>query len=307
MRALLLAAAIATAQTPTLPDARTEFPVVDAYGSRVVWSDYDGAIGAWRLAERSGGTIRGVPVAPRSSPFDVDLGPDGHGGTLAVYSRRGRLFAYSFRTGREHALGVRGRWPTVWSSRIAFVHGARPYWRRRTGSGAAHRLPVPRVKGRATVAELDMRGRAVVYTWRAVGRFDTYSFIVRATTGGSLRLLSRGAWFAGGGADALKSVSQPALGARGVDWLYRDVGHADQRAAFLRRRGARVQASAQSTAVAFAHTGATAYWIDAGPRGESQPGGAFPLMRDRAVAYGAARRSYLQIPRCGLGRPCRPL
>jgi hypothetical protein len=38
MRALLVAATIATLHTPTLPNDRTEFPVIDAHRARVVWS-----------------------------------------------------------------------------------------------------------------------------------------------------------------------------------------------------------------------------------------------------------------------------
>jgi hypothetical protein len=296
MRAFLVAATIATVHTPTLPADRTEFPVIDASGARVVWSDY--RAGAWHLMERSGA----LGVAGRARPFDVDLGPDGHGGTLAVYSRRGRLYEYSFRTARERPLGLRGRWPAVWGSRIAYVRGGRPYWR---AHGHSHRLRVPRVRGRSIVSELDMRGRAVVYTWQAVGRFDTWSFIDRATTGGSLRAVSRGAYVAGGDASSVKSVGQAALGADGADWLYRDDGHADLRAAFLRAHGTR--ASGRSTAVAFAHAGRTAYWIDAGPRAEAQPGGAFPLHADEAITYRPAPRSYLRLPRCGVRRICRPL
>jgi hypothetical protein len=315
MRSVLLAAAIASVHTPTLPDGRTEFPVIDAYGPRVVWSDYDAAAGAWRLTERSGGATRAVPVAPRRTPFDVDLGPDGHGGTLAVYSRGGRLFAYSFRIGRETALGAGGAWPAVWGSRIAFVRGGTRLYRRSRARGAhSHRLPAPRVwrRGRSFIDGLDMRGRTIVFAWRAVGRFDTFSFIYRATTGGSLRAVARGAYVAGGAADSVRSVGWPALGGRGVDWLYQDMGHAAYRAAFLRRRGGRgVQASASSRAVAFAHAGATAYWIDAGPNGgsdgASQPGGTFPLMAGDAVAFGPVRRSYLRIRRCGVRHACRPL
>jgi hypothetical protein len=63
MRALLVAAAIASVHTPSYPNDSTAFPVIDAYGGRVVWSDYDAAIGAWRLMERSGGATRAVPAA----------------------------------------------------------------------------------------------------------------------------------------------------------------------------------------------------------------------------------------------------
>ena len=296
MRGFLVAATIATIHTPSLPGEQTEFPVIDARGARVVWSDY--RAGAWHLMDRSGA----VAVAPRARPFDVDLGPDGHGGTVAVYSRHGRLYQYSFRTGRETALGVRGRWPAVWGSRIAFVRGGRLYWR---AHGRSHRLPVPRVRGRSLISELDMRDRTVVFTWHAVGQFDTYSFIYRATTGGSLQALSRGAYFAGGDASSLKSIGQPALGPAGVDWLYEDAEHTDYRAAFMRAHGTRT--STRSTAVAFAHAGRTAYWIDAGARGQAQPGGAFPLLADDTLTYRSTPRSYLQIRRCGIRRPCRPL
>ncbi len=36
---------------------------------------------------RAGGVVQALPVAPRATPFDVDLGPDRHGGLVAVYSR----------------------------------------------------------------------------------------------------------------------------------------------------------------------------------------------------------------------------
>jgi hypothetical protein len=170
---------LAEVHAPTRGAGTTAFPVIDGFRGRVVWSDYDASAGAWRLMEHAGGVTRAVPVAPRSSPFDVDLGPDGRGGTVAVYSRCRRpipfdrptpvlqrrahacdLHAFSFTTRRESAIRAANSradewWPTVWGSRIAFVRayanrrdrfGRRIpylYWRSSIGSGPSHRLRRP--------------------------------------------------------------------------------------------------------------------------------------------------------------------
>src|SRR4051812_44444497 len=63
---------------------------VSAYSGRVAWSEPRGPEDRRRyvLVERVGGHDRLLPVPARASrPFDVDLGPDGHGGVAAVYSR----------------------------------------------------------------------------------------------------------------------------------------------------------------------------------------------------------------------------
>jgi hypothetical protein len=176
---LLVLAAPAAAEVRTVaqvqtPDrgGRTAFPVIDAYAGRVVWSDYDAAVDAWRLMEHSRGVTRAVPVPARPTPFDVDLGPDGHGGTVAVYSRCRRsipgdlpaprlgsrrrgcdLYRYSFATGREapvrraNSATADETWPAVWGARIAFVRtyagrrGRFLYWR--SGSGPSRRLRRP--------------------------------------------------------------------------------------------------------------------------------------------------------------------
>ena len=185
--ALLVLASPAAAEVRTVaevhtPDrgGRTAFPVIDAFGGDVAWSDYDAGIDAWRLMANVGGVTRALPVAPRRTPFDVDLGPDGRGGTIAVYSRCARglnldlptpqhrraarhgcdLHAFSFTSGRETAVaGANSRadeyWPSVWGGRIAFVRAypgrrdpdrtATPYLyvRSREGSGRSRRLRRP--------------------------------------------------------------------------------------------------------------------------------------------------------------------
>ena len=63
---------------------------VSAHAGRIVWSDYDPAQRAYFLAQRVNGVTSRVPVRPRCVPFDVDLGPDVNGETVAAYSRCAR-------------------------------------------------------------------------------------------------------------------------------------------------------------------------------------------------------------------------
>ncbi len=203
--ALLALAAPAAAEVRTLAevhtpdrDGFTAFPVIDAFEGRVVWSDYDAAIDAWRLTEHVGGVTRALPVEPRETPFDVDLGPDDRGGTLAVYSRCSRglvrdmptpqesrrrvrngcdLYAYSFTTGAETPIARANStadeyWPAVWRSRVAFVRAypnrrqrygtALPYLYLRALAGDRHsrrlRTPAPVI----TVRESGPEGRRYV-------------------------------------------------------------------------------------------------------------------------------------------------
>jgi hypothetical protein len=268
---LLVLAAPAAAEGRTVaevrtPDrgGRTAFPVIDAFAGRVVWSDYDATVDAWRLMEHVGGVTRPVPVLPRATPFDVDLGPDGSRGTFAVYSRCTRsipgdlpapplgsrlrgcdLYRYSFASGREVKLaGVSTRadetWPAVWRSRLAFVRAGNrsrsPRVYRRSGRV---RLPSPVIEVRESGPEgtnvervrlpyavdgLDLRGRTLAYAWRRVDDFDTVSFIYLATAGGALRPAARGATFGGGAAVSSRSLHVPALGPAGVDWLFVNTG-----------------------------------------------------------------------------------
>jgi len=149
------AAADATLATATRPTP------IGAHAGRVVWSAYDASRGYYVLRTVTAGTpAQDVPVPPRSVPFDVDLGPDAQGETVAVYSRCHRdppprrpqvgnaltqmpewsaargcnLHQFNFTTGREtriagaNAPNASQFLPTIWKTRVAF---ARVYERRR--------------------------------------------------------------------------------------------------------------------------------------------------------------------------------
>jgi len=137
---------------------------VSAHGGRLAWSSFDPGRRAYVLMTRVGDVTSEVPVRPRSVPFDVDLGPDTNGNTIAAYSRcrrepprrdpaignvftqlpdwaRGRgcdLYEFDFGTGRESRIaGASSRagsefLPSVWGRRVAF---ARVYEHRRGRAG----------------------------------------------------------------------------------------------------------------------------------------------------------------------------
>jgi hypothetical protein len=137
---------------------------VSAFAGRVAWSAFDPAKGTYRLMTETGGAVTAVPVPPRRAPFDVDLGPDRSGNTIAAYSRcrrepprrnpaignaiaqmpdwsRGRgcdLYRFDFATGHERKIasassaGASEFLPSIWKTRIAF---ARVYERRRGRAG----------------------------------------------------------------------------------------------------------------------------------------------------------------------------
>jgi len=59
---------------------------LSAYGGWVVFSAPTGT-GTWTLKAWRDGVVVDVPIRPRMSPFDVDVGPDASGQPTAVYSR----------------------------------------------------------------------------------------------------------------------------------------------------------------------------------------------------------------------------
>ena len=330
--ALFALASPARAEVRTLAEVHTPAPerppTLDAFDGRVVWSDYDPAIRKWRLMQHAGGVTRGLPVEPRRSPFDVDLGPDGRGGVVAVYSRCARglrfhyptpqnqrgarhdcdVYSFSFATDRETAVArVNTRadeyWPSVWGDRIAFVRGypgrldpdrtARPYLylgdRRLRRPSPVITIRHSGPEGRtiehrrlsAMIEDLDLRGRTVAYAWRRIDDSDTVSYIYTATAGGKLRPAARGATSGGGASIHVRSVGEPSLSAGRVDWLFTNDGEPEDFGAFARHGSGPVQASGRTGAVAFAHDGGVAYYVEDGA-----------LKADDAVAYRRMPRSW---------------
>ena len=78
---ILAAAPVARADT-VIGTVAAPTPV-SAYGGRLAWSSFDPATKRYALLTQFGGTTTPVPVATRGVPFDVDLGPDQNGDTVA--------------------------------------------------------------------------------------------------------------------------------------------------------------------------------------------------------------------------------
>jgi hypothetical protein len=143
---------------------------VSAHGRVVAWSERAPAQGssasAYHLTALVDGEVRRLAVAPRPVPFDVDLGPDREGRTVAVYSRCARepelpatgrslsgpyppytrgqgcdLYRFDFATATERKLAgastdqASEALPSIWRDEIAF---ARVYEQR---SGLRGRVP----------------------------------------------------------------------------------------------------------------------------------------------------------------------
>jgi hypothetical protein len=173
LAATLLAPAAARAETGDIVKLDRNTPIA-AYGGRLLWSTYDAATKSYLLTTRADGITAPVPVAPRSVPFDADLGPDAQGHVVAVYSRctreitpsgsfapslynRGRgcdLYEYDFAGGHETRLATADApdasefWPTIWKGTLAFgrAYDRKPdypdiYTRPVTGSARSTRQP----------------------------------------------------------------------------------------------------------------------------------------------------------------------
>jgi hypothetical protein len=195
---------------------------VSAFRGRVVWSEPSGDISNRRyvLMLRYHGRTSRLPVRPRRQrAFDVDLGPDGHGGIVAVYSRCRResalppracdIYRYDFtrraerRVTRVSTAGASEQLPSIWGHRLAFLRG--------TDLSRAALLVVDLDSGSTTHIDggtppqargvignaptsssygpvaLDLRGARLAFTWEAATRRCP---VPGSTTGGQTELLS---------------------------------------------------------------------------------------------------------------------
>ncbi|MCP9489450.1 MAG: hypothetical protein MSC31_06195 [Solirubrobacteraceae bacterium MAG38_C4-C5] len=142
---------------------------IDAHGDVVIWSERQeesgSQSGSYHLTAMTQDGVGRLPVAPRSVPFDVDLGPDEGGRLMAVYSRCERepstddpgfvyampypaytrgdgcdIYRFDFATERERKVAGASTdqasevLPSIWGDSIAF---ARVYER----SGERGRVP----------------------------------------------------------------------------------------------------------------------------------------------------------------------
>lgn len=174
MRRLLLPSLAAIAAlAPAAPARADDFIAsitrdtpIAAYGGALAWSDYDAATNMYRLQVAGSGL--GGPAAPirgERRPFDVSLGPDERGRTVALYTRCTRdngtkgcdVYRYDVRRRREVRVGsVSSRrfdeaWPVQWRRNLAFV-------RRRTKGASRQDCDLPyvrRLSSRASSRRLD--------------------------------------------------------------------------------------------------------------------------------------------------------
>jgi hypothetical protein len=124
LAAALLALVPATAAADTDLGVVTHDTPVATFGGRAVWSAYDASDQRFHLMTWTAqGGVQAVPVDPAPTAFDADLGPGAVGAVLAVYSRSGRIHTYDFASGLERRLPVRGRRPSIFRARVAFVRG----------------------------------------------------------------------------------------------------------------------------------------------------------------------------------------
>ena len=208
-RAIRLAAPLAlaaatlsatAAHADTILSSEPTPPKISAAGGAAAWSTYDPAAGVWFLVTRQAGVVERAATAPRSVPFDVDLGRDASGRLVASYSRCDRdpdiaaplgrgcdLYAYDLASRDERLLrgpssdGASEYMPSMAAGRIAFgrVHERRrgpagvrtSVYVRSLGRGPARRLPGGTLNDddRTGLTGLDLGARRLALAWRTAG------------------------------------------------------------------------------------------------------------------------------------------
>jgi hypothetical protein len=200
-----LALAAATLSAPvahadTILSSEPSPPKLTAAGGVAAWSTYDETVGAWFLVTRRAGVVERAVVAPRSVPFDVDLGRDAAGHLVASYSRCDRdpdiaaplgrgcdLYAYDLASREERLLrgpssdAASEYMPSMAAGRIAFgrVHERRQgpagvrtsVYVRSLARGPARRLPGGTLNDddRTGLTGLDLGKRRLALAWRTAG------------------------------------------------------------------------------------------------------------------------------------------
>ena len=203
--ALLAAAAPASAAVTVtdLAPVAADTPT-SAYGGYVVWSE-QGADGMWRLVAFHDGATTTLGVAPRSVPFDADVGPDAADRPTVTFSRCApepdytsqqpwavarncRLRQVALPGGGESGLavprtGASDSTPSRWGGRVAFQRRAkgadvsqvmlydfRHRRLKRLRHGAVPRTchlagGCARATHQAEVGEIDLGAREVAFSW----------------------------------------------------------------------------------------------------------------------------------------------
>lgn len=195
---------------------------ISSHGGLTAWS-VQGDDEAFRLVVFDGEATSEVPIAARSVPFDVDLGPGPDGGVVAAYSRcdqeprpfeaytAGRgcdIFTFSLAAGREERLeGVSTdqaseMLPSVWRDEVAFARvyeqreGRRDgydldtlpylYIRPLDGDSGSRRQPLETrgSSGTPGPVALDLYGQRLGFIWQYQGAREAPFTSARIVTDG---------------------------------------------------------------------------------------------------------------------------
>ncbi len=225
---LLATVSPAAAAEPVPVTGVSAMTPIAAYQGRLVWSRPDGG-GRFELVQRvANGPVTRLPVAPRSVPFDVDLGPTDGGRVFAVYSRcttepppatgldpegvryeAGRgcdVYRLDVVSGKEvrytkvNASDASEFWPTYWKGRIGFgrAYDAKPQYPYIYVKDVESGEPSERLPGgsRGTPAtqsaprQLELYGTRLGFQWRYASTQGTGTvFELRVDTVGGGRIL----------------------------------------------------------------------------------------------------------------------
>jgi hypothetical protein len=138
--AVLAPAAVAQGAPSTLASELAPTRVA-AWEGTAMWSRYNPASNSYTLVTSVGG---GAPVAVAvpartGGPFDLDLGTDRNGNTVAVYSRDGDIYRMNVETGIEQRIKNVSttrieRDPTIQDGRLAFIRRVNGFDELRLGS-----------------------------------------------------------------------------------------------------------------------------------------------------------------------------